>query len=96
MAHVDVSVTDNEHLHRYQATADGKPAGFIAYRVRPDGVRVMLHTEVDPAFEGKGVGGRLVSQALDAERAAGRKIEVVCPFVAAYLRRHPEYADLVL
>jgi uncharacterized protein len=95
MAGVDVSVTDNEHLHRYEAVADGKPAGFITYRVRPDGVRIMLHTEVDPAFEGMGVGSRLVSQALDAERAAGRRIVASCPFVGAYLRRHPEYADLL-
>jgi predicted GNAT family acetyltransferase len=95
MAGVDVSVTDNEHLHRYEAVADGKPAGFITYRVRPDGVRIMLHTEIDPAFEGKGVGSGLVSQALDAERAAGRKIVASCPFVGAYLRRHPEYADLL-
>ncbi len=95
MAGVDVSVADNEHLHRYEAAADGKPAGFVNYRIRPDGVRIMLHTEVDAAFEGKGVGGRLVSQALDAERAAGRKIVASCPFVSAYLRRHPEYADLV-
>jgi predicted GNAT family acetyltransferase len=42
-----------------------------------------------------GVGGRLVSLALNAERAAGRKIEVVCPFVSGYLQRHPEYNDLV-
>jgi uncharacterized protein len=95
MACVDVSVTDNEHLHRYEATADGRPAGFLTYRIRPDGMRILLHTEVDPEFEGKGVGGGLVAQVLEAERAAGRKVEVVCPFVTTYLRRHPEYADLV-
>jgi predicted GNAT family acetyltransferase len=92
---VDISVADNEHLHRYEATVDGKVAGFLRYLDRPQGVRVLVHTEVEPAYEGKGVGGRLVAGALDAERARGGKIVPECPFVKTYLKRHPEYGDLV-
>jgi predicted GNAT family acetyltransferase len=90
-----VKVADNEHLHRYEALVDGEVAGFIGYRPVPGGVRDLVHTEVDPAFEGKGVASKLVVGALEAERARGGKIVPSCPFVSAYLRRHPEYADLV-
>jgi uncharacterized protein len=92
---ISVGVVDNEHLHRYEAILDGEVAGFISYLARPEGVRVLVHTEVGPAYEGKGVGGRLVAGALDAERARGGKIVPECPFVKTYLKRHPEYGDLV-
>jgi predicted GNAT family acetyltransferase len=95
MGIVELNVTDNEHLHRYEATVDGQVAGFIRYRDRADGVRDLQHTEVDPAYEGKGVGSGLVSAALDAIRASGRTIVPSCPFVTVYLKRHEEYRDLV-
>jgi uncharacterized protein len=50
---------------------------------------------VDPHFEGKGVGAALVQGVLDDVRARGLKVRPCCPFVAAYIRRHPEYEDLV-
>lgn len=90
-----MSVTDNEQLHRYEAVVDGQLAGFIRYHDRADGVRDLQHTEVDPAFEGKGVGSRLVTAALDAIRASGGRILASCPFVTTYLKRHDEYRDLL-
>jgi predicted GNAT family acetyltransferase len=92
---VDVKVADNEHLHRYEALVDGEVAGFIGYRPVPGGVRDLVHTEVDPAFEGKGVGSRLVTGALEAIRASGGRILASCPFVCTYLKRHEEYRDLL-
>jgi uncharacterized protein len=89
-----VDIVDNEAEQRYEAYLDGALAGFIVYRDEPRG-RVFLHTEVDPAFQGKGVGGHLVKGALEAVRARGGKMVPVCPFVAAYLKRHPEFADIV-
>ena len=56
---------------------------------------VLVHTEVAPAVEGRGVGSRLVSAALDDIRARGLRLVPICPFVRAYLGRHPEYADLL-
>ena len=53
------------------------------------------HTEVPEAFEGQGVGSRLARAALDHARAEGLRVVVFCPFVRAWLERHPEYADLV-
>ena len=70
-------------------------AGFIAYR-RGEGVLTLVHTDVDPRWEGKGVGSELVRGALDDLRARGLKVRPLCPFVAAYIRRHPEYNDLVV
>ena len=54
-----------------------------------------MHTEIDPAFEGKGLGSALAKGALDAERALGEPVVPLCPFIRAYIDRHPEYADLV-
>jgi predicted GNAT family acetyltransferase len=56
---------------------------------------LLVHTEIDPALEGQGLGDRLVAGALDDLRAHGRKLVPLCPFVRAYLRRHPDQADLV-
>ena len=55
----------------------------------------LVHTEIDPAFEGQGLGERLVAGALEDLRARGLKLVPQCPFVRAYLRRHPDQADLV-
>jgi predicted GNAT family acetyltransferase len=92
---VDEVVRDVGEKRRYEVTADGTLAGFAAYR-DSDGVRVFTHTEVFDEFEGKGIGSTLVRAALDDQRAAGRKIVPLCPFVDRYVREHPdEYGDLV-
>lgn len=90
----DVRVADNADAHRYEAFVAGEVAGYIAYRLQP-GLITLLHTEVDPAFEGHGVGSRLVAAALDDIRSRGLSIQPFCPFVRSYIARHPEYADLV-
>jgi predicted GNAT family acetyltransferase len=89
-----ISVVRDDAHHRYDATVDGEPAGSAHYRVRP-GIVIFYHTVVDEAFEGKGVGSALAKGALDDVRARGERIVVECPFIAAYLKRHPEYADLI-
>ncbi len=89
-----VEVTDHPERHRFEAHLRAALAGHLAYRLRP-GVIVLVHTEVDPAFEGHGVGGRLAATALDEARARGLRVDPRCPFVAAYIGRHPDYADLV-
>jgi predicted GNAT family acetyltransferase len=89
-----VAVTDNADLERYEITAGGTVAGFTAYRRRP-GLIAFTHTEIDPAFEGRGLGGRLAGAALDDARAHGLLVLPFCPFTNGYIQRHPEYADLV-
>jgi predicted GNAT family acetyltransferase len=89
-----MTVTDRPAELRYEIEVDGEVAGFLMYRVEP-GVLDLVHTDVDPRFEGKGVGAALVQGALDDVRARGLKVRPYCPFVAAYIRRHPEYEGLV-
>jgi predicted GNAT family acetyltransferase len=90
----DVTVRDNPVELRYEALADGELIGSIRYRTEP-GLVVLIHTEVAPAAEGTGVGSHLVREALDDIRARGLLVVPLCPFVAAYIQRHPDYADLV-
>jgi len=91
---VTVAVTDNPEELRYELHVDGELAGQIRYRRRPEAI-VLVHTDVDPRFEGQGLGNRLVQDALDDLRARGLAVVPLCPFVAAFIRRHREYADLV-
>ncbi|WP_426562255.1 GNAT family N-acetyltransferase [Angustibacter sp. McL0619] len=90
-----VEVHDQPERHRYEASVDGEHAG-AAYYLHADDVLTFTHTEVDDAFEGQGVGSALVGGALDDVRRRGLKVHPLCPFVRAYLTRHPEYADLVV
>jgi predicted GNAT family acetyltransferase len=88
-------IVDNAAEHRYEAWLDGEAAGLIEY-IDEDGWLVIDHTEVFEAFEGKGVASRLAKAALDDVRARGLYINPQCPFVSSYIRRHPEYRDLVV
>ncbi|MEZ5076242.1 MAG: GNAT family N-acetyltransferase [Solirubrobacterales bacterium] len=89
-----VEVADNPEESRYEIRVDGELAGRIDYRSR--GSRVaMIHTEIDPAFEGRGLATQLISTALDEARERGLQVLPHCPFVRAYVARHAEYVELV-
>ncbi len=89
-----VEVTDVADATRFEATVGGEFAGFTEYE-RRDGRLILPHTVVDDAFEGKGVGSALARTALDEARSRGEKVVPLCPFIAGYIERHDEYADLV-
>lgn len=96
MPAMDLSVVDNEQRRRFEAIDDGAVAGFMVYSRRTDAV-VITHTEVDGAYEGQGVGSRLVRGGLDQIRAEGRSVVPECPFVRRFLTRHwDDYADIVV
>ena len=78
--------------HRFEATLDGH-VGRLDYSVGDD-VLTIVHTEVDPALEGKGVAGALVRAALDHARASGLKVHPHCEYAASYMDRHPETTSL--
>jgi uncharacterized protein len=89
-----ISVRDAPERSRYEVTVDGQLAGHADYRDEGE-VRVFVHTEVDDAFEGQGVGSTLAREALDDVRASGRRLVPRCPFIRAYIERHPDHEDLV-
>ena len=89
-----VTIRNNTAELRYEALGEGELLGEIRYRTEP-GLVVLVHTDVAPSAEGTGVGSFLVEHALDDIRARGLHVVPVCPFVAAYIRRHPDYGDLV-
>jgi uncharacterized protein len=80
-------VVDNPAAERFELQVDGQTA-FLKYE-RKNGAMVLVHTEVPEALRGRHIGERLVKGALDAAHAEGSRIVPVCPFVRAYLRKHP-------
>jgi uncharacterized protein len=95
MAASEARVVDNPDELQYELWLGQTRAGFLAYRREPGAV-VLVHTDIDPAFEGQGLGSRLVAGALADLRSRGLRLVPLCPFVADYLRRHPEHQDLVV
>jgi uncharacterized protein len=91
----EVTVTNNPDESRYEAHVDGELAGFAEYRLTARLI-VFTHTEVDDAFEGRGVGGALARSALDDVREVGeRKVVAKCPFIRSWIEKHPDYQDLL-
>jgi predicted GNAT family acetyltransferase len=86
-------VIDNEAQHRFELAVDGGIA-FANYRLTPGAV-IITHTETPRALRGRGIASELVHGALELIRADGHKVMAGCGFVADYLRKHPEYDDLV-
>lgn len=91
----EIEVSNNTELSRYEAHLDGELAGFAEYHLRGGSI-VFTHTEVDPAFEGKGIGSAIIRTSLDEIRSAGvYDVIPVCPFYKGWIEKHPDYADLV-
>ena len=91
-----VTVTDAPEQRRYVAQDEqDQLLGFVAYH-RVDDTITFTHTEVLPAAEGKGVGSTLARSVLDQARADGLNVVPQCPFIKAWIDRHPDYADLVV
>lgn len=90
----DVTVTKNADGSRYEAHIAGQRVGLISYTER-DGSVIMPHTEVDPEFGGRGIAGQLTKFALDDVRAEGKSVVPSCPYIAGWIEKHPDYADLV-
>jgi uncharacterized protein len=89
----EVAVNHNEEKQRFEAVA-GKLRAFVTYRRTPERI-TLLHTEVPPPLEGKGLAGKLVRAALEFARAHHLQVVPLCPYVSSFIRRHKEYQDLV-
>ena len=91
---MSIRVSRNDDEHRYELLEDGERVGVADYRIEGDRV-VMPHTVIDPSRRGEGLAGRLVRAALEDIRDGGRVVVPTCWYVAEYIDRHPEYADLL-
>jgi uncharacterized protein len=90
-----VQVTNQMFDSRYEATIDKTFAGAAWYELDQD-VITFTHTAVESAFGGQGVGGKLARFALDDARERGLRVVARCPFIRRWIRRHPEYTDLLV
>ena len=90
----DSAIHDNRHQHRFELETDGK-LSFVVYQAIDDDTLALVHTEVDPELSGKGIGTRLVEGVLNYVEHHNLKIVPLCPFVAAYLKRHPDWNRVV-
>ena len=86
-------VRNNTELHRFELDADGHTA-VAYYRLSP-GVITFTHTEVPTELSGRGIGSALARGALEIVRAEGLKVEAQCPFIGAFIGKHPEFQNLL-
>ena len=90
----ELRIEDNTERTRFEAYLGSSLAGFTDYHAQP-GLVTLLHTEIDPPFEGQGIGTRFVAGILDDVRSRGQHVLPICPFVRAFLQKHAEYDDVV-
>lgn len=88
-----IEVEHNADESRFETAVNGKLA-LLNYRMKGTAI-VFTHTEVPAEFEGRGIGSKLARAGLEYARNSGMKVVPLCPFIAEYVRRHPEYQDLV-
>jgi hypothetical protein len=92
----DVTIADRRDRRRYELAVDGELVGVLTYGLDGDaGVITHRHTEIEPAYGGRGLGSQLVRFALDDARALGLAVRPQCPFVGAFIQDHPDYSDVV-
>lgn len=87
------TLIDNIYEGRYEMALEGENA-VMEYSKEP-GVVILTHTLVPRSCEGQGIGSEMVAAVLDDIRRKGLRVVPSCPFVAAYIERHPEWDDLV-
>lgn len=93
MAEVNVEVVQNHEENRFEINLQGKTA-LLEYMERKNTI-VFPHTEVPKELEGQGLGKQLAETALGWAKEKGKPIVPICPFVASYIRRHPEYREML-
>jgi predicted GNAT family acetyltransferase len=90
-----LTIVDDGGASRYEARDNGELAGFIDYVVRRDRI-ALIHTETLASYQGRGIAERLVRFALDDARGRSLRVIVICPYVRAFVERHPETHDIVV
>jgi predicted GNAT family acetyltransferase len=90
----NLNIRANPEKHRFEADLGDGDLAVAEYQLRP-GEIVFTHTEVPEAHEGKGIGSALIRFALHAARKRRLLVDPVCPFFAAYMRKHEDVQDLL-
>jgi predicted GNAT family acetyltransferase len=90
---MDMNISENKERKRFETIVEGKTA-FIEYIRAQDSV-YLTHTEVPKELEGKGIASSMVKQVLELIKGEDHKLVPLCPFVAAYVKRHPEWRELL-
>ncbi|MCW9038825.1 GNAT family N-acetyltransferase [Altibacter sp.] len=88
-----MEITENKEKKRFETTVEGK-TGVIEY-IRAQDKMYLTHTEVPDALEGKGIASSMAKYALEQIKDEGLKLVPLCPFIASYVKRHPEYKTLL-
>ena len=90
------AVTDNPAASRYELHVGTELAGIVTYQLRNHGTVIsLLHTEVEPAFQGAHLATHLAQFILDDARKRGLAVLPFCPYITSWIKKHPDYADLV-
>ena len=93
---MEPELADNPSASRYELHMGGDLAGFVEYKLgHHDSVISLLHTKVDDAFQGQGLAGHLARYSLDDARKRGLSVLPFCPYINSWIKKHPEYTDLV-
>ncbi|MGH3206202.1 MAG: GNAT family N-acetyltransferase [Trebonia sp.] len=89
-------VTDNPAASRYELHVGPELAGYVDYLMRDHDTAISLvHTQVAPAFQGEHLATRLARYSLDDARKRGLGVLPFCPYITSWIKKHPEYAELV-
>ncbi|MBZ9750259.1 N-acetyltransferase [Deinococcus sp. HMF7620] len=88
-------VRRNDDTQRYELLRGEQVLGYAEFRPAGEGAVMLPHTVIEEGHEGEGLGSQLARFALDDVRAQGKRVVPMCPFIAGYIRKHPEYTDLV-
>lgn len=89
-------VTDNPSASRYELHVGDDLAGLVEYKLgHHDSVISLLHTKIEDAFQGQGLAGHLARYTLDDARKRGLSVLPFCPYINSWIKKHPEYTDLV-
>jgi uncharacterized protein len=94
MKYEEISLKDNTELNRFEMYVEGSTA-FLEYKRSRDWL-FLIHTEVPSALEGKGMASAIVQKVLQYAKDNNYKIVPICPFVQSFLKRHPEWNEIVV